>query len=398
MALTGIRVLDLTRVLSGPHATMILGDLGADVVKIERPHDGDETRGVVQYEGRSVDDEDYFYASNRGKCSVTLDLKHPEGQRVAFELASQADVIVENFTPGVVDRLGLGYERVSGSNPDIVYCSISGFGQSGPYRTWKGYDSIIQAMSGSMSITGEPDGPPLRAGLMIGDLSGALYAAIGILGALVHRGNGGGGQYIDISMHSSLVSLLSVSAAEYLANGRVPSASGAENPNRAPSKTQQAGDGRYLHIMAATPNLWRAFCTAVELEELLDDPRFKEHADRLKNREELNEIIANRLKERSADEWLEILREAGVPCGPVLNVGEVLSDEHLAEVGMLQTMEHRRSGTLRTIGSPLAMSRTPARIRRPPPLLGEHVAEVLSTWLEYPEERIAELREQGAFG
>jgi formyl-CoA transferase/CoA:oxalate CoA-transferase len=393
-----VRVLDFTRVLSGPFATMVLADLGADVVKIERPGSGDETRGVVRYEGRTEQDEDYFYVANRNKRSLTLDLKNPAGNAAARRLAAGADVLVENFSGGVMERLGLDDATLRPLNPGLIYCSISGFGQVGPYRDHKSYDGIIQAMAGVMSVTGERDGPPLRTGIMIGDLSGALYGVIGILAALRERERSGLGQVVDVSLFASLISLLTVNAAEYLANGRVPSATGSDNPNRSPARAFRAGDGRHLQLMAATPNLWAAFCRAAELTHLMEDERFRTHQDRLAHREELSALIEKRLRERTRDDWVKLLNDAGVPCGPVNSLDEVFADPQVVATSLLTTVEHPRSGPIRQVAPPLRLSRTGAAIRSAPPLLGADTDAALADWAEMTADEVEALRARGAFG
>ncbi|MGH3730645.1 MAG: CaiB/BaiF CoA transferase family protein [Micromonosporaceae bacterium] len=397
-ALRGIRVLDFTRVLSGPFASMVLGDLGADVVKVEQPRGGDETRTVIRYDGRGPEDEDYFFVANRNKRSITIDLKSPGGKQLAMSLAGQADVLIENFSNGVMDRLGLSPDTLCAANPRLIYCSVSGFGSTGPYRSQKSYDSIIQAMSGVMSITGERGGEPVRSGMMIGDLAGSLYAVIGILAALQARERTGRGQFVDIGLLDSLISLLTVNAAEYLANGRVPQPSGSENPNRAPARTYLSSDDRYVQVLASTPRLWEAFCAASGLDSLRTDPRFATSQDRVNRRDQLNGVIAARFRQRPAAEWLAVFREYGVPAGLVQNLDEVFTDTHVAARGLVHEIDHPVSGLIRVVGSPLRLLDTPPEVRQPPPLLGQHTDEVLGDWLGYDPEWVERCRAGGAFG
>lgn len=378
--LAGVKVLDFTRVLSGPFATMVLADLGADVVKVEHPDGGDETRTVVRYDSRE-DDEDYFFVANRNKRSITLDLKRQEDHDTVLQLVDAADVVVENFSSGVMDRLGLDADTLLARNPGLVFCSISGFGPVGPYAEYKSYDSIIQALSGVMSITGTSDGEPVRAGIMVGDLAGALYSVIAIVSALRERDRTGLGQVVHIPLLDSLVSLLTVNAAEFLANGRIPAACGSENPNRSPSGAYRTGDGRYLQILAATPRLWEAFADASGLGELRVDERFASHQDRLDNRAELATIIEDRLGTAPAAHWVEVFNGAGVPCGLVKDLQEVFDDPHVKFSGLVRTLEHPRSGVIKQLASPMRFSRGRQEVDRPPPLLGEHSEEIVADWL-----------------
>lgn len=392
-ALEGVGVLDFTRVLSGPYCTMMLGDMGADVIKIEEPTKGDEQRTLVVY--RRPEDEDFFYPMNRNKRSVAVDLKAEEGKQIIYDLVRHVDVVVENFSPGVTERLGIDYPRLSELNPGIVYCSISGFGQTGPYRDRKAYDGIVQAMAGAMSVTGFEDGPPTRFALMVGDISSAFVAAFAILSAYVHRLRTGDGQYIDVSMLDSLISMWSTSAAQFLATGKVPVRHGNEMPQRCPCNCYATGDGRHLEIIANTPVLYPRLCEALGMPDLARDPRFDTMAKRIANRKELNAIIQDKLVEKPVDEWVEILAAAGVPSGKVNNLDEVFSDPHVLAREMLQFVEHPVSGPIRQIGLPYKLSGTPGAIRRHPPLLGQHTEEVLSTLLGYEAERIVQLVRKG---
>lgn len=391
--LDGVRVLDFTRVLAGPFCTLMLGDMGADVIKIEEPTRGDEQRTLVVY--RRPEDEDFFYPYNRNKRSVAVNLKEPEGKKIIYDLAARVDAVVENFAPGVVARLGVDYESLSAINPSLVYCSISGFGQSGPYRDRKAYDSIIQAMGGTMSNTGFEGGPPMRWGLMAADLTGAMVSAYSIVSALFHRQRTGEGQYLDIAMLDSLVTLWTTQAAEFLATGRLPRRWGNELYQRVPANCYPAGDGRYLQIVANTPHLFQRLCELLGMPEAAADPDIDTMPKRIKNREKVNSLIIEKLKGKPAGEWEKILSEGGIPCGRVNNLQEVITDPQLLHREMIQTLDHPVSGKIRQFGIPYKMSKTPGTIRRPPPLLGQHTEEVLSELLEYDAGRIARLAQEG---
>ena len=382
--LEGVRVLDLTRVLAGPYATMLLGDLGADVVKVERPMVGDETRSVVTYPGRASHDEDYFYVANRNKRSIALDLKDEAGLATARELATVADVVVENFRPGVVQRLGLDVGSVRETNPKVIYCSVSGFGQTGPRRVRPSYDGIIQAMSGLMSLTGDPDGPPTRAGIMIADLSGGLLAVVAIMAALEERRRTGRGSHIDVALLESLVGMLGVHAAEYLATGRVPGRTGSSNPNRAPAGAFRTADGRYVQLMASTDHLWEALCAALEAGWLTADPRFATQQDRLTNRGALDAALQEIFLSMDADEVTGRLDRAGVPCAPVLDVGQALTQEQVVVRGLVREVDHPMSGGIRQIGFPALFDGKRPEVDRPPPVLDQDRADVVRDWLGEP--------------
>lgn len=370
--LTGVRILDFSHVLSGPYCTMLLGDLGAEVIKVERPDVGDENRRMRQFQGRSEKDQDYFYPMNRNKMSIVLNLKDPKDLARAVELSKSADVVVENFTPGAMKKLGLDYQTLSAEHPGLVYCSISGYGQTGPYRNRKAYDSIIQAVAGVMSITGEPDGPPLRSGLMFADLSGAMYAFSSILVSLYAREKTGKGNYIDLSMADALLSLYSTNAAEYLAIGKVPSRAGSENPGRSPTGSYQCRDDRFVQIMGGSNALWPNFCTALSMPELIDDPRFSSNDLRIENRKELREILRPVFRQRLAQEWVDRLSEAGLPIAPINSLADAMDDPHFQFRQMELPLEHPHSGRIRTINNPFRFSSYETWRSSPPPLLGEH--------------------------
>lgn len=370
--LDGVRVLDFSHVLSGPYCTMLLADLGAEVIKVERPDVGDENRRMRRFEGREETDQDYFYPMNRNKKSVVLNLKDPEDHGKALALSRTADVVVENFTPGTMEKLGLGYNALSAENPSLIYCSISGYGQTGPYRNRKAYDSIIQAVAGVMSITGESDGPPLRSGLMFADLSGAMYAFSSILVSLYAREKTGKGNFIDLSMADALLSLYSTNAAEYMAVGKVPKRAGSENPGRSPTGSYQCSDDRFVQIMGGSNALWPNFCKALGKPELIEDARFATNELRIANRKELRAILTPIFRECTATEWVALLSDMGLPIAPINSLADAINDPHFQFRQMELALDHPHSGPIRTINNPFRFSNYDTWRTGPPPLLGEH--------------------------
>ncbi len=374
-ALAGIRVLDLTQVMAGPFCTMLLADLGADVVKVENPGIGDQTRRSW---GRPASGEDSpaFYALNRNKRSICLDLRDP-GDKATFDrLAARSDVIVENFRPGVTKRLGVDYESMSRVNPSIVYASISGFGQSGPYADRPGYDLIAQAMAGAISITGPADGDPVKNGIPVGDLGAGLFAAVAILAACLHRIATGEGQYVETSLYEAVLAMSVWESVEYWRTGRAPQRLGSANRMSAPYQALRTADG-YITVGANNERLWSRLCEAIDRSDLVDDARFRTNADRMDNRGELADLLEETLRTRPTEDWVTILLDAGVPCGPILDYSQVLDDDpHVAARHMVQTVQHPTAGPVRVLGSPMKLSRTPATIYRHPPRLGEHGDEV----------------------
>ncbi|HVC20031.1 MAG TPA: CoA transferase [Vicinamibacterales bacterium] len=387
--LHGLTVLDLTRVLSGPYCTMLLGDMGARIIKIERPGRGDDTRGWGPpfIDGESA----YFLSINRNKESVTLDFKQPEGRRVLDALIARADVLVENFRPGTLARLGLGYDDLKARFPRLVYCSISGFGQTGPRRDGPGYDAILQAEGGLMSITGAADGPAYRLGVAIADIVTGLFAAQGITMALFARERGGAGQYVDIGMLDSVAALLSYQAAIYFATGAAPGRMGNRHPTIVPYETFETADGEIV-IAVGNEELWRTFCAAIGLDELTADPRFVANRDRVSNYDLLRPILSDRLREHSRQYWLDRLTGAGVPAGSVRDLHEVFTDPQLLARAMIAAVEHPAAGPLRLLGVPVKLSETPGSVRRPPPLLGEHTEQVLTVDAGLDRAAVAHLR------
>ena len=389
--LEGTRVLDFTRVLAGPYASMVMADLGAEVLKVELPGKGDESRQFGPFQnGESA----YFTSINRGKKSVTIDLRIEEGQELARRLAGQCDVLIENFRPGSMARFGLEYERLHVLYPRLVYASVSGFGQTGPYAQRPAYDVIIQAMGGIASITGEPDGAPVRVGSSVGDLSAALFAVIGIQAALGRARESGEGQQLDLSMLDCQIALLENAVSRYAVTREVPRPLGSRHPSITPFQFFEAADG-YLVVAAGNDGLWRKFCDAIGKPELVDDPRFASNAQRTENHAELEPLLAAPLRTKGVEEWCALLGEAGIPCGPINDVERIFNDPQVAARGMLRQMEHPRAGAQMVANSPLRFSQTPVELGDPAPLLGQHTDEVLGELLEVPEEERERLRNKG---
>lgn len=373
-ALRGLRVLDLSRVLSGPFATMGLADLGADVIKVESPGHGDDTRDWgPPFQG---DQAAYFLSVNRNKRSIAVDLKEPDGMRAVRSLANQADVLVENFRPGVAAGLGLGYDDLSRGNPGLVYASISGFGQTGPDSKLPGYDAIAQARSGIMSVTGESDGPPLRVGVASADLAAGLWTMVGVLAALIERQSSGRGQWVDIALLDAQASLLTYVASSYFATGVIPSRHGAAHPTIAPYQDFATSDSSIM-VAVGNDRLFLTFATALGLECLGEDERFQTNADRVENRTALIAIIDEAIAAKTSAEWVEILSRAGVPVSAINNLDKVMVDPQLQARQMILEAEHQTAGHIQMLGCPVKLSRTPPRLRMSPPVLGEHNAEVL---------------------
>ena len=374
--LDDVRIVDLTQVMAGPFCTMLLGDLGADVIKVEPPR-GDLSRAMGGARLRMKgDDNAPFLALNRNKRSVVLDLKTDADRARLLELVDGADVFIENFRPGVAERLGMGYEATAARNPRLVYASISGFGQEGPYADRPGFDLIAQGMAGLMSVTGDPGGAPVKCGVPVADLAAGLYAAIGILAALRARDRTGRGQRVGTSLFEAALGLSVWESTEYWATGEAPRALGSAHRLSAPYQALRTADG-HVTLAALTDTQWTRLCAVLGREDLPQDARFATNAARMANLPALVEALEESLATDTTAHWVERLLEAGVPAGPILDYSQVFADPHTLARGMVQEMEHPVEGVIRTLGFPLELSASPLRVRRPPPLLGEHTAEVL---------------------
>ena len=398
--LSHIRVLDLSRVLAGPWASQNLADLGAEVIKVERPGTGDDSRAfgppwVKDRQGRETRDSAYFTSANRGKKSLTLNIAAPEGQAIARELARQSDVFIENYKYGDLARYGLGYDDLRALNPRIVYCSVTGFGQTGPYRERPGYDFMIQGMGGMMSVTGEPDGAPgggpQRAGVPIADIITGMYASIAICAALAERERSGKGQHLDLALLDSQIALLAYQNTNYFATGVPPKRIGNLHPNIVPYQPFRAADGEVI-LACGNDNLYRKFCEAAGCPELVGDPRFATNGKRVENRAELTRLLADVFRKRTKREWLELLEAAGVPNGPINNVAQVFEEPQVKARGVRIALEHGAGAKLPLVASPMRFSETPIEYRQAPPLLGEHTDEVLRGLLGKTEAEVSRLR------
>lgn len=398
--LNNIRILDITRALAGPYCTMMLGDLGADIIKVERPGIGDETRGwgppfVGKPYGPYPGESAYFIAANRNKRSVTVNIQTVEGQEIVHRLAGISDVLVENYRTGDLDKLGLGYTDLRRLYPKLIYCSISGYGRTGPYADRPGYDAILQAEGGMMSITGPVEGPPSRAGIPIIDITSGMFAATAILAALRARDLTGEGQLIDISLFDSHVALLTNVASNYLVGGKPPRRLGNAHPNLVPYDAFTARDGWFI-VGVANEKQWTLLCDVLARPDLKTDSRFAANRDRVTNREALGLELNQIFSQRDTNDWLAELTRAGLPCGRINSIPEVFSHPQAQAREMALESEHPTAGTVQFPGFPYKFSQTPAEILKPPPLLGEHTEEVLTSLLDYSAEHVAALREQGA--
>lgn len=389
--LDGMKVLDLTRVLAGPYATMLLGDLGAEVIKIEQPGTGDESRNFGPFKnGFSL----YFMSVNRGKQSVTLNLKTERGQAIFKQLLEETDILVENFRPGTMQKLGLDYDTLKIEHPSLIYAACSGFGQTGPYAQQGAYDMIIQGMGGIISITGEPDGPPVRVGTSISDITAALFTTIGVLSALHHRHRTGSGQFVDVAMLDSLVAVLENAVVRYFATGEAPKPLGARHPAITPFEAFASADG---HVIIALGNdtLWAKFCEHVNRKELISDERFRTNADRTENHGELFPILSEIMSHRKTDDWIDALGKIGVPCGPINTMDKVVSHPQVQAREMIARIAHQITGEVEVPGVPIKLSETPGDVDAPAPSLGEHTAQVLTGLLKMSPDEVEELRRDG---
>lgn len=392
-ALENIKVIDLTRTLAGPFCTMLLGDMGADVIKIEEPEHGDETRSWTPFwNGESTQ----FVSFNRNKRSLSVNLKEPESIDIILSLARNADVVVESFRSGALDRMGLGYTAIKKIKPDILYCSISGFGRTGPLAEKPGYDLLIQAYSGLMNLTGDPDGLPMRVGFSLVDLFTGMMAYGSIMTALYHREQTGQGQWIEAALLDGQVAAMSYHAAAYFATGVEPQRMGSGHPSLVPYQSFPASDGFFI-LGVANQGLWQRFCRAIQRPDLLEDPRFVTNDQRVAHRAECVEILNQIFRARTVAEWVSAIADAGVPCGPINRVSEVVADPQVLARNMVLKVPHPNVPDLRVTGSPLKLTETPPTVRRHPPLLGQHNEEVL-TELGYNARDIARLRGAGVIG
>jgi len=391
--LEGIRVLDLTQVLFGPFATMLLSDLGAEVIKIERPEVGDIARGngpVVR--GQST----YFLSLNRGKKSVTLNLATEQGVALLLQLVKEVDILVQNFKPGTMEKLGLGYEKVREINPGIIYVAGSGFGQSGPYASKPAFDVIVQAMGGVMSITGEEGGPPVRPGVSYGDIAAGLFLCIATLAALQERNKSGEGQLVDISMLDCQVTVQENAFVRYLNTSEVPHAIGTRHPVMTPFQAFQTSDGYVaVALRGGTKDQWPLFCAAIDRVDIIDDPQFLDGWSRTQNYKVLEPILTEAFKTKTTREWVEELEQVGIPCGPVNTIEQAANDPHIQARDMFIDIEHPQAGNFKVVNTPFKFSRTSNKVVKAAPELGEHTRDVLTQLLDITQEEIARLQDSG---
>jgi crotonobetainyl-CoA:carnitine CoA-transferase CaiB-like acyl-CoA transferase len=394
--LKGLRVFDLTRVLAGPTCAQMLGDLGADVIKIEKPGAGDDTRGFAPPFMPGTKESAYFVGVNRNKRSVTLDIATPEGQELALALIADCDILVENFKVGALAKYGLGYEQIHKTYPRLVYCSITGFGQTGPYAPRPGYDSLIQGMGGVMSLTGEPEGQPQKVGVPVADLFAGLYGCIGILAAIRHRDATGIGQQIDIGMLDTHVAWLANQGMNFLATGENPVRLGNQHPNIVPYQVFPTQDG-YMVLSVGNDPTFKRFCEAFELTHLLADERFATNAARVSNRKLVTDTLTPTIQTHPTKWWVDRLEELKIGCGPINTLKEVFADPHIQARGVVVEMPHKSlpNGTVKVIANPVRLSETPADYRLPPPVLGEHTEQVLKERLGLDDAKLADLRAKG---
>ncbi|HEU5103236.1 MAG TPA: CoA transferase [Roseiflexaceae bacterium] len=389
LPLEGLRVLDLTRALAGPFCSQMLGDMGADVLKVEQPGVGDNARGWgPPFQGG---ESSYFLSVNRNKRSLALNLRDERGAEVLRQLVARSDVLLENFVPGTLDRLGFSYETCRAIRPDLIYCSISGFGQIGPERERAAYDQVVQGMGGIMSVTGEVGGPPMRVGIAIADIMAGMFAAYAVQVALYHRERTGLGQLIDTSLLDGQLAMMTYQAGRYFATGEAPSSSGNQHPTIVPYGVYRASDA-YFNLAVGTEDLWRRFCAVLEIEDLRADPRFATNRDRLAHRDELNALLEPLFASRTIGEIQELMDRASVPCGAVRDLHAAFSDPQVDALGLVASLDHPTAGPIKVVGPPYRFSETPPEVRLPPPLLGQHTDEVLAE-LGYDQAAITALRE-----
>ncbi len=395
LPLSGVRVLDISQVMAGPYACMLLGDLGADVIKIEPPGTGDQTRGSMGFKMKGPDSLG-FLNMNRNKRSVTLDLKTEAGKQVLLRMVKDADILIENYRPGALRRMGLGYDDLKVINPKLIYTSISGFGQSGPWADRPGFDLMAQAMSGVMSVTGYPDSPPVKAGVPVADIGCALFAIYATLAAYIGVKNTGQGQYVDAALFDSAMAFSVWDICDYWGTGKPPEPLGTANKMTAPYQAMACSDGHFV-MGANNQKLWVQLCTLMQRTELLEDPRFSNISQRLANRQALQDELEKTFITKPKDYWVDTLLANGLPAGPILSYPEAFGSEHAKVRGMRMEIDHPIEGKVPNIGFAVKLSGTPQQVRRHPPLLGEHTDEVLAE-LGIGEAERGELRAQGAFG
>lgn len=389
--LSGMRVLDLTRVISGPYATMMLADMGADIVKIEEPLRGDEMRWI-KYRGRAAHDEDYFNTINRSKRSIALNMKDSGDRQVARDLAARADVVIENYAPGVADRLGVGWGDLSALNPRLIYCSISGFGQTGPYRARPALDPIIQALSGVMSVTGYEGQGPLKIGAPLADVVSGMFAAFAVSSVWASVRQSGQGQYIDVSMQDAMMAVLGPRMGEALQAGIDPGRHGNATAARVPADTYLTRDGRHLVIMVLNDTMWEPFCRAMNKPEWFANPDYRTGSGRVARKVELNRLVSEEFRKKDASEWGPVLEQHRIPYGFVNSYLEAIDDPQVGHRGLVQNVRHPVSGDIRVIGAPWKVSGFSNPLISPP-VLGQHTAEVLKEWLSWPESVAVEFQE-----
>ncbi|ANB74598.1 CoA-transferase [Paraburkholderia phytofirmans OLGA172] len=399
-ALAGLRVLDLSRVLAGPWASQLLGDLGADVVKVERPGAGDDTRAwgppwLPDGKGEPTDESAYFLSANRNKRSITIDLSKPEGQQLVKQLAANADILIENFKVGGLQQYGLDYNSLAALNPRLIYCSITGFGQTGPYAARPGYDFLIQGMGGLMSLTGRPDGTegdgPLKVGVALTDVMTGLYASVGVLAALTNREKTGSGQHIDLALLDVQIAALANQASNYLVGGVVPRRMGNAHPSIVPYQDFPTSDG-YMIVAVGNDGQFSSFCNALGQREWALDERFATNPQRVTHRAELIALIRSVTATRTTDEWVDAMKAAGVPCGPINSLDKVFADPQVQARGVRVEISRPGMAAVPLVANPIRMSVSSIDYQRPPPALGEHTMEVLTNWLAMSEADIADLR------
>lgn len=405
-ALSHLKILDLSRVLAGPWCTQNLADLGADVIKVERPESGDDTRHwgppfLKDEQGQETSEAAYYLAINRNKRSITLDIAHPEGQAIIRELVKTCDVVIENYKVGQLKKYGLDYDSLKAIKPDLIYCSITGFGQTGPYAHRAGYDFIVQGMGGFMSVTGEredlPGGGPQKAGVAIADIFTGMYATSAILAALIHRDQTGEGQAIDLALLDVQVATMANVASNYLISGVPPKSWGNASPNIVPYQTFRASDG-WIIVATGNDSQFRHFVEAGGQAMLADDPRFASNPDRVTHRELLVPLLQSMVAQKTKQEWISLLEAAGVPCGPINNFQEVFENEQVQARGLKMTLTHPLAGQVPLVRSPMRLSKTPVVEKSAPPLLGEHTREILQKDLGMDDAKIAHLEALGIIG